>query len=184
MEIDNLLVFHCAPTLAKLKMAALICVPFSDEESFNQMVDEYNTRYNDRGLYFKMIGTCKSRNLLYIYRASRVAAYIREPGTRAFLETYGYEASMTLKEALNRLESRFSTMEDFPHELGIFLGYPLEDVKAFIVYGGQHAKLCGEWKVYTDVHYAQREFSKYEACRKCYVDMFNRGFTVDRLIIA
>lgn len=182
MGLDDLLVFHCAPTLAGLKGAALICVA-SEGTDYKLMIEAYNKRYNHRGLYFRTISSCKGRKLLYIYRPAMMVSYLCRPECQEFLKGYGYEAK-DLEGMLTTLEERFQNMGEFPHELGIFLEYPLEDVRAFIQHRGHNAKLCGEWKVYTDVSYAEREFSKYRVCRKCYVDMFNRGFTIERLIIA
>ena len=37
---------------------------------------------------------------------------------------------------------------DFPHEIGVFLGYPLEDVVGFIRHRGKCFTCCGCWKSY------------------------------------
>lgn len=121
--------------------------------------------------------------MLYVFRKSEVAAYIAQPPVREFLEQLGY-GKRDFQESLAYVAERITGEQEFPHELGLFLGYPLDDVRAFIHHRGQHALMCGEWKVYTDIHFAEAQFRKYEKCRKCYMDMFNRGFSMDRLIIA
>ena len=55
--------------------------------------------------------------------------------------------------------------EEFPHEIGLFLGYPPEDVEGFCRYQGQNYKLCGRWKVYGDREAACRRFQRYDHCR-------------------
>ena len=80
--------------------------------------------------------------------------------------------------------ARFAEGGCFPHESGIFLGYPLEDVCGFIANKGNHAKLCGEWKVYGDAHAAARTFHRYTCCRQDYLDRFAVGTTLDSLIVA
>jgi ribosomal protein S24E len=50
--------------------------------------------------------------------------------------------------------------------VGLFLGYPLDDVQGFIKNRGSHYKLCGAWKVYGDVEKARNHFRKYELCRE------------------
>lgn len=52
-------------------------------------------------------------------------------GVAAFLAQYGYQ-SIDIDYALNRLRERFNAGEDFPHEIGLFLDYPLGDVIGFI----------------------------------------------------
>ena len=54
----------------------------------------------------------------------------------------------------------------FPHEVGLFLGYPAEDVEGFRRHGGQGYKYSGLWKVYSDVERAQRCFRQYGCCRR------------------
>ena len=157
MEIDNFLVFHCAPTLAGLKIGALVCVPREQETmSYEQMITSYNECYNWKGLYFRTLCSCRSRQLLYVYRPHRVEQYLACPKVDAFLQQYGFKKKHSLQQKLDQLTIHFERDGTFPHELGIFLGYPLADVEAFIKYGGSKAKICGEWKVYTNMRYAQR----------------------------
>ena len=37
-----------------------------------------------------------------------------------------------MKRRFNNGQMKLKTREDFPHEIGLLLGYPLADVKAFI----------------------------------------------------
>ena len=39
---------------------------------------------------------------------------------------------------------------EFPHEVGLFLSYPPEDVKGFIDHRANDFKCAGLWKVYGD----------------------------------
>lgn len=63
----------------------------------------------------------------------------------------------------------------FPHEIGIFLGYPLEDVKGFIENSGRHFKICGQWKVYSDTKRAEKLFAKYAECSDRFVLVYHKG---------
>jgi hypothetical protein len=185
MEIDNLLVFHCAPTLAGLKIGALICVPREQGVmSYEHMITIYNKCYNRQRLYFRTLCSCKKRQLLYVYRPHKVERYLACPPINTFLQQYGFKKDDTLQQKLDQLATHFEYGGMFPHELGIFLGYPLADVVAFIKYGGSKAKMCGEWKVYTNMRYAQREFEKYDCCRKDYSKRFYGGATLKTLIVA
>ena len=53
---------------------------------------------------------------------------------------------------------------EFPHEVGIFLGYPLWDIRAFMQNPRREAKLTGYWKVYYKVEKARAQFQKYDRC--------------------
>ena len=56
--------------------------------------------------------------------------------------------------------ARIAMSKDFPHEIGLFLGYPIEDVVGFIRYAGKGCKLSGLWKVYGDAEAASRLFDR------------------------
>ena len=55
---------------------------------------------------------------------------------------------------------RLRENDEFPHEIGLFLGYPIEDVVGFIRYAGKGCKLSGLWKVYGDAEAASRLFDR------------------------
>ena len=59
-------------------------------------------------------------------------------------------------------------MEQLPHEIGFFLGYPYEDVEGFVRHRGRKFRFCGCWKVYGDPRAAAKLFARYRRCtRRC-----------------
>ena len=185
MNIDHLLVTYCAPTLARLKMGALLCLHREGTtEEYETSVAQYNRQYNSKGLYFRILYQCPQRTLLYVFRPEMVEAYTRKSYIARFLQSFGYHPYSSISQLLDHLSQRFQEDGCFPHESGIFLGYPLADVLGFITNKGNHAKLCGEWKVYGDVRQAAALFHAYTCCRKDYMDRFAIGTTLEKLIVA
>ena len=86
-------------------------------------------------------------------------------------------------DCLRRLFERLRTSEAFPHEIGLFLGYPPEDVEGFIAQR-TCAKCVGCWKVYGDVERAQRLFARYAHCTDIYLRKFAQGRDIERLTVA
>ncbi len=76
------------------------------------------------------------------------------------------------------LQKRIAEKPEFPHEIGIFLGYPLEDVDGFITHQGENCKLCGCWKVYGNVEQARRTFANYEKCRVFLCAKLSKGCNI------
>lgn len=69
MNIDHLLVTYCAPTLARLKMGALLCLHREGTmEEYESIAAQYNQQYNSKGLYFRILYQCPQRTLLYVFR--------------------------------------------------------------------------------------------------------------------
>ena len=85
---------------------------------------------------------------------------------------------------LCQLSRRLCLQEDFPHEIGVFLGYPLHDVIGFIENRGQNYSCCGHWKCYGDADRAQRTFDVYKRCTAVYKRMYRRGVPLMKLVVA
>ena len=89
-----------------------------------------------------------------------VEHYLNQEPVARLLEQYGYDRTQPLDQKLERLRQRMETSKQFPHEIGLFLGYPVEDVVGFIHQKGQNFKLSGPWKVYGDVERAKKSFQR------------------------
>jgi hypothetical protein len=82
-----------------------------------------------------------------------------------YLQRLGYGDITNIMDALDILRSRF--IRSFPHEIGIFLGIPYEDVKGFIKNSGANFITNGYWKVYSDPKRAAKTFQEYDYSRIC-----------------
>ena len=78
------------------------------------------------------------------------------------------------------MKSRFDKGEDFPHEIGVFLGYPLYDVEGFIEQ--RECVMMGYWKVYRYPSAARRLFALYDACIRELLNGLRCGQCIEQLI--
>nr|WP_243688156.1 DUF3793 family protein [Geotalea toluenoxydans] len=69
--------------------------------------------------------------LLLLYRPDALANLLEKPAVRAILARAGYAEEVALPQVLARF-ARCLAADGFPHEIGIFLGYPLKDVVGFM----------------------------------------------------
>lgn len=88
------------------------------------------------------------------------------------------------EEYIEVLRSRMNSAPLFPHEIGVFLGYPLYDVIGFIKNEGKYACCCGYWKVYGEQDAAERCFQRFNKCTRIYKRLFDSGKTVLHLTVA
>jgi len=106
---------------------------------------------------------------------------------RDFLCREGYtlpEQSDDCAPLLQQLSRRLCCEADFPHEIGVFLGYPLYDVVGFIENAGRNFTCCGCWKAYGDPSAAQRHFAQLNKCTAVYLRLFRSGTSIQRLAVA
>ena len=97
------------------------------------------------------------------------------PSNHLTLSLCGYPSDCDVDSYIDFLSKRIRASEEFPHEIGIFLGYPIEDVEGFIENRGENFKICGYWKVYGCPEKAKYIFSNYEKCRKFLSNRLNDG---------
>ena len=125
----------------------------------------------------------QQRVLLYLYRPAVLKQDLQDELARQVLEQEGYPGSSCGK-CLARLIKKLREEQEFPHEIGLFLSYPPEDVKGFIDNHAGNYKLSGIWKVYGDVEKAQQLFRQYKKCTDIYCSLWKKGSRMDQLAVA
>ena len=101
-----------------------------------------------------------------------------------FLQAFGYGEQRTTEEYISHLKYRLLNSAEFPHEIGVFLGYPINDIYGFIHHKNKGCLLCGEWRVYENAEKAQKLFVRYRACRNAVSKRVANGYTLAEIFCA
>ena len=177
---DELLVRHCAPTLAGLKTANMFNCEYSSEKEMREDLRELNRRLSKKGVIAVPLKYNGKVCLVYVVRIRNLEADLLDDITLMILKEQGYSdlrpACLIARLARRLLE------DEFPHEIGLFLGYPPEDVAGFIE--KRDCKLCGYWRVYGDVNSAKKKFDKFSKCFRIYLDQIEKGRPVEQLTVS
>mgnify|MGYP003299051700 CR=1 FL=1 len=168
------LAFHTAPTLLGIKCGSLISLTTA-EFALDAQAEFFNGKAEVKGLVAKILCSCGNRTLLFVYNKKLMEARLADKQVQEILMKYGYPENVSIDKCLDILSARIRSHGDFPHEIGIFLGYPLEDVVGFIENKGENFKFCGCWKVYGSEENARRAFANYEKCRRFLCRKLNEG---------
>lgn len=171
---EQKLAFHAAPSLLGIKASSMLSLKRS-EHNINEDIRRFNEKTSEKGLKIETLCECGKKVLLLVYNRRLLEKRFSDPEIREFLENYGYSSELTLDECISRLSERIGGCDDFPHEVGVFLDYPLEDVIGFIENNGANYKLCGCHKVYGDEVKAARTFENYARCRSFLCNKLNMG---------
>ncbi len=180
--MEKYLVEHCSPTLASLKTANLFVMMAPDGAELMSQMYYLNCQMKAKGISLVLLRYRNEKALIYVCRRNRLEADLRKPRVAEFLAEYGY-TEMTARAAIRHLRDRLADNDDFPHEIGIFLGYPLGDVIGFIENAGRNSKCSGCWKVYCNECEAMRIFAQYKKCRSVYTRLWNQGTPVLQLCV-
>ncbi len=179
---EDVLVRNSSPTLAGLKTGSLFNLTFQSLYEMNICIQGWNQILSRKGLQACPLRIRGTRALIYVYRPSWLARDLQSPDSFMLLQQYGY-CPMFPEQCLSRLKERLSSEDEFPHEIGLFLGYPPEDVRGFIR-DANGQKYTGMWKVYGNVKKAQRLFEKYKRCTAVYCRQYYSGVPLERLAVA
>lgn len=180
--LEELLVEHCAPTLAAIKTGNLFSVSYDSAEQLDAVIKIWNRRFSRKGVTLSVLKNGNNRAMLYVHRKDKLMNDFKKTGVKEFLKSCGY-ADIDPDSAVDTLRKRISECDSFPHEIGLFLSYPLGDVIGFIANGGRNCKLCGYWKVYCNETDAEKQFERYSKCRDVYSKLRQRGRSVLQLTV-
>lgn len=180
---EELLVQHCSPTLAGMKTGNMFNCKFADGIEMRNCIRCWNRMLVKKGLRVLPLRFREDRALVYVYRPARLSEDLQNDTAAEILDGHGYSME-TPERCVVELIRRLENSEEFPHEIGLFLGYPPEDVRGFIENKAANCKCVGCWKVYGDADAAQKTFNKYKKCTDVYCAMFANGRSIERLTVA
>ncbi len=179
---DDLVARFCAPTLAGLKTGSMFSCNYGSQEEMKQDMREMNLWLREKGLRVLPLRYQGGKALVYLYRPHWLAGDLANPDAARLLADRGYPTGCS-DRCVAALVRRLKSDGGFPHEIGLFLGYPPEDVDGFIRNGAERCKCVGCWKVYGDEEKARRTFQKYHCCTADYCARVQRGAPVRQLAV-
>ena len=121
--------------------------------------------------------------MIYLYRPNRLKKDLNDPQAVSILKSRGYDL-LSPEGCIVRLVENLQRDNSFPHEIGLFLGYPPSDVECFINNPNKGVKCCGCWKAYSRATEAKKTFVKYNKCREVYLKMNKKGRSLAQLTVA
>ncbi len=177
--LERKLVNHCASTIMGKKPACLVCFP-KDDLRLKRDLDAYLKTKPDLWQDLEILILARSHvQYVYVYRRTLLCEWLQKAEVKSALAEFGYVYSETedwFLQLLLELRARLQSLSaGFPHEIGLFLGYPVADVRGFITCGGSDCLISGYWKVYADQEQAKARFAEFNACRDCLLRHMRTG---------
>ena len=180
---EEMVVRQAAPTLAGIKTGSLFPCPCAEKDVLLGEIRAFNRRYLSRGLCLLPLRFTPGSVLLYLYRPAQLQRDLQNGLAAELLHQAGYAAG-SCAQCVAELIRRFRRDSAFPHEVGLFLSYPPEDVRGFLTGCSEDCKCAGLWKVYGDEAAAKRLFDSYKKCTSIYCARWRAGLELARLAVA
>ena len=180
---EEMVVRQAAPTLAGIKTGSLFPCPCAEKDVLLGEIRAFNRHYLSRGLCLLPLRFTEGKALLYLYRPAALQRDLRAQTAKALLADAGYPCG-SCGGCVARLVRRMREGAEFPHEIGLFLSYPPEDVKGCIDHRANDFKCAGLWKVYGNEEKARSLFAKYKKCTEIYCALWEAGSGIEQLAVA
>ena len=179
MNFDQKIIHYCAPTLCEIKAGNIFFVKNQDfsKDSF----EEWKKTFFSRGLMSFAIPLSENTTAVLICNVCQERKLLEDSLVQAYLIEKGYHCN-GLFDFVEEFSYRVQNCQGFPHEIGIILGYPVEDVIEFENHQGHDCKYCGLWKSYSNVENARKCNCRYKNCTGFCERLYNEGYSLNYII--
>lgn len=177
-NIETQLALQCAPLITGLKIANLLNVPRENEKVVQAFLKK-------AGISFFRLARTEKKTTFLLYNRKQLEEFLGKKEVVEILKNEKYSGAYLGKVLLDfqkRFQAHLDGEREFPHEMGVFLGYPIEDVKGFIDYQGKNFLYSGYWKVYADAPKKIQLFQKFEQAKETLIQMLSRGIAMEAII--
>lgn len=177
-QLETQIALQCAPVVLGIKLSNLLII----DQGYQYKVKciFYKTTLSYYQLY-----EYKERIAFLVFNRKALGRYLKQEEVQRLLRQMRYQndnLERILQEVARRFRQYFKNRQNFPHELGLLLGYPYEDVNGFILQQGRGYLYSGYWKVYKDVDRAKKNFENFDKAKLMLLTWVLRGGTIRSVI--
>ena len=170
-QVENKIALQCAPVITGIKVSNLLIVSGKDEEAVRIILKKTGI------MYYRLLRQ-EEKTTFLLFRKNQLTYHFQDPQLQHILKANGYQ-DLSLGGILRTFQCRYETYmnqgEGFPHEMGLLLGYPVEDVLGFIRHKGKNYLYSGYWKVYKEVEAKKAIFDAYETAKEDLILLLAEG---------
>lgn len=181
MDLENIetqLALQCAPLITGLKVSNLLIISKGNEEVVKRIL-------NRTGIsYYRLIQT-RTKTTFLLFRRNELEEFLADENVRNVLMKAGYK-SLQIDKILRTFSLRYEAYMQgdkcFPHEMGLLLGYPVEDVVGFVENNGKNFLYSGYWKVYENQKAKVKLFDKFKVAEETLIHLLSNGLSMSDII--
>lgn len=179
---EQFVISHASPTLAGIKTGNMFTVKIDKDTDICQEIRELNAILRRKGLRVIPLKRTSTYALIYVYRPGHLRKDLNNPKAKRILQNKGYN-DCKAEMLITQLVSRLNEDGEFPHEIGLFLGYPPADVECFMNNPCSGVECSGCWKAYSNPDAARKTFSRYKKCTDVYQNLNKKGKSLLQLTV-
>lgn len=177
-NVETQIIMQCAPVIAGLKISNLLIVSNNNSE-------HVKTIMHKTGLCCTKLLDLNKQTTFLIYHAKKIKEYLKQSKVQELMKKLGYDSyteQALIRNVRKKYRAYMMSRNEFPHEMGLLLGYPPEDVCGFIEHKGKDFLFSGYWKVYENMPAKKKLFMKFEQARETMLQLMSCGISVTDVI--
>lgn len=179
---EETIISYCSPTLAGIKTANLFSLKVKSKQEGLDIARTLNKAIKAKGLCAIPLRYHKNAMQIYLYRPNKLQKDLSDPIAKKILMQKGYPCA-NMGKCICKLIQNITCSKTFPHEIGLFLGYPPSDVECFMNHSRTGVQCVGCWKAYSNKEAAENTFANYKNCTMQYKEAFKHGKTLAQLAV-
>ncbi len=171
----SLLGIHISPVVLASKPAVFINITNIVKKNLVQIWDrEKKILFAQTKLKYEEMNRKQEGVSVLIYHPNHLSAVFQISEHVGFLHSFGYPDPDNLSSNIQFLKKRIYG-GSFPHEVGLFLGIPLAEVRIFMHNPEKKPLMTGYWKVYLDMEGAKATFDQYNLLKRSFMEYILAG---------
>ena len=181
MDLENIetqLALQCAPLITGLKVSNLLIISKGNEEVVKRIL-------NRTGISYYRLIQARTKTTFLLFRRNELEEFLSDENVRNVLMKAGYK-SLQIDKILRTFSLRYEAYiqgdKSFPHEMGLLLGYPVEDVVGFVENNGKNFLYSGYWKVYENQKDKVKLFDKFKVAEETLIHLLSNGLSMSDII--
>lgn len=172
--VEKFLLFNASLVISEAKPSATITLKKGIGSIYDKWVKYGEDFLESINIKYINLRECENALIILAYDERILSNYIFKEKNNSFLKKLGYSNENNIDIYLEKLKNRYAEFK-CPHELGVFLGYPLNDVKDFMECSSKKCLACGYWRVYNDYNTAKEIFNTYDMIKEKTVNYILKG---------
>lgn len=172
---ENFIIYNTSLVSSNLKPACTLNIIKNNEKHTYDLWCKYSDEILDN-IQLKYI-TLRENDIfkvILIYNKKILESFLNKKENKKLLIKLGYDRNGDLDLCLNKLKDNYRRY-NCPHEVGVFLGYPIEDVLDFINSTNKKCFDSKYWKVYNNYEYAKYVFHMCDVAKEFTIDNIIKG---------
>lgn len=179
--IESFILYSISPVIAEAKPSVTLNFKKDDNDGYKNW-NEFGVSFiKNLGLECMDLRKTNDYIIVLVYNEKLIKKFIDHKNVKEFLHKVGYEESDNTYTYLSTLKKRYK-LYHCPHELGIFLGIPLDDVIDFIQCSKKKCLACGYWKVFNNYDFAVKKFKQYDDIKMITAKRIIQGVEISSVV--